>query len=147
MHTTYYENKIHMNTGKSPDKAHKVNNTGAAEHVRQTQRPPDQCLDWGSIADPLLTGEKPAYRLYRFMPAWMSWSRQKRDLWRPENEQIWACWPHILGRHCLLSKIGTGLRALHLRVVPRGFETADGHFYLHACRVNWIRITTMPGLK
>jgi len=34
-----------MNTGKSPDKAHKVNNTGAAEHVRQTRRPPDQCLD------------------------------------------------------------------------------------------------------
>ena len=40
--------------------------SGAAEQVR---RPPDQCFDLDSIADPMLAGENPAYRLYRFMPA------------------------------------------------------------------------------
>ena len=41
---------------------------GAAEQVRQTRRPPDQCFDRDTIGDPLLAGEKPAYRLYRSMP-------------------------------------------------------------------------------
>ena len=34
---------------------------GAAEQVRQTRRPPNQCFDLDSIADPLFAGEKPAY--------------------------------------------------------------------------------------
>ena len=39
---------------------------------------------WDSI-NPLLAGEKPAYRLYRSIPARMY------GVWRPENEQIsWA---------------------------------------------------------
>jgi len=62
--------------------------TGAAEQVQQTQRPPDQCFDWGRIADPFLAGKKPAYHLYRSMLAQTSQSGSKRDLRRPDNEQI-----------------------------------------------------------
>ena len=43
------------------------------------------------IASPTLcqlAGKKPAYRLYRSMPARTSRSGRKRELWRSENEQI-----------------------------------------------------------
>ena len=60
--------------------------TGAAEQVRQTRRPPDESFDWDSIADPLLAGEKSAYRLHRSMPARTSRSGRKRELGRTENE-------------------------------------------------------------
>ena len=56
---------------------------------------------YGSIADPLLAGEKPAYRLYRSMPARMYGPDVQE---RPKNEQIISLsvvathsWPVLLG--------------------------------------------------
>ena len=40
---------------------------------------------YGSVANPLLAGEKPAYRLYRSMPARMYGPDIQE---RPKNEQI-----------------------------------------------------------
>ena len=66
------------------------------------RRPPDQCFAWDSIADPLLAGEKPAYRLYRSMPARTSRPGCKRELRRPENEQILSA----VATHCRSALIG-----------------------------------------
>ena len=52
--------------------------TGAAEQVRQTRRPPDQCFE---IASPTLYLQARIPRI-RSMPA------RTHGVWRPENEQI-----------------------------------------------------------
>ena len=77
-----------------------------------------------SITDPLLAGENPAYRLYRFMPP----RTYGLELRRPEKSrsQVLARWPHILGRRCL-EYDETHERGLLFHTVPRVLETADGH--------------------
>ena len=86
--------------------------TGAEERVRQTRRRPDQCLDW----------DKPAYRLYRSMPAQTSRSGRNRELGRCEYKHILsALATHSRFDYDNTNKILTGLRASLV------LETADGH--------------------
>ena len=83
--------------------------TGQAERVWQTQQSLDQCFDWDDVANPSLAGEKHAYRQHRFVPPRTLRSKRKRELRRPENNQIESAvathsWRELLGIRSRITK-------------------------------------------
>ena len=73
--------------------------TGVGEQVWQTRWPPDQYFDWDSIADVLLAGEKPAYHLYRSMPAQSGHKRELRVALSHSSWGSWNCWWTLISMH------------------------------------------------
>ena len=113
---------------------------GAAEQVRQTRWPPEQCFEWDGIADLLLE-----YHLYRFMPARTSRSGRKKELQRSENEHILSMLTTAAIAWTTINL--TSLSASLIHTVPGGMKPPMDT-YLHECRheVNQ-NSATMPGLK